>query len=369
MRRNALISGRSPRLDIRALAREAIDQAAAQPHRRSEILGTTAMQFAGLARDHQHVREAPMLRKLAAHFGAAAMVPEQPATVDDFEEQLVEQFQAVQEGYQGDLNQIARADAIHDQKQALLTPRVCIAPGSWGQGATLGRSGTFKFNPSQEDIRQGIAQSGTLAFWQGEPYEAQAITVDVNLLEYLGNPSGTDTGAAGPAPPEAHPFATVVYGSDGNVAEVKFDIGRGTRFTVVGSYVSVLCGMDPVTATSAQMTVGASIGAFAAPSTAPVFLTTYQALAIDEESSPIKIPAHAVQLFPILTSVSPPAGLVRLNFFPVGGAGGVPLAVLDFPVGTVNASPIPIPGDIGYMTIQNLTGIPARFRLPFQLSM
>lgn len=352
---------------------EVLRQAEQHPHRRSEILGQAALGLAARAQRPQHRAVAPQLRQLAEQLAAAALEPlpalDTPATLDDFYELLQERSEGHQE-QADDIDVIARAEEIHNERVAAHgAARVSIAPLSWGKGATLGRTGTFKFNPTSDEMAQGLKQSGTLAFWQGEPHEAQAITVDLAppvdfvptpLLSLPSGPApGPDTSSRG--------YGVVAYGSDGAITQVKFDAGFGARFTVVGSYVSIVAGMDsPLSgALSGTLSYTASIGAFAAPSAAPVFLTEYiDLLGNGGTTAPFQRPMHATQILPILTDAT--AGNAVLRFY---GQGGTTLLYqFAYPIGQL-LNPLPLPAEAQYLTLTNGTGGVANFRVPFQLSL
>lgn len=358
------MSGDPKHSQITALVKTAVRNAQREPARRSEILGKAAITFAGLAEDRRHIPEAPVLRQLAATFAEAAM---QPATTDDFHEQLEEYHAAYeQQGSASDLHNEARAEAVHDvsSEAARGAQRVSIAPVTWGKGATLGRQGTFKWAPTDQEIKDGVQQSGTLVMWQGEPHEACAITVDVGQV-FPATADGDDE-----HPANLRPYGRVAYGSDGTIGEVDFDIGCGTRFTVVGNYVSVVVGMIKPTAASRNnpsMTVGASIGAFAAPSTAPVTLTKYIDRVLENNISDyIPRPAKAVSMLPPMCNQS--AGTTVVGLYGIGG-GAAPLYKLTYQNGIPSSANVPLAGDVGLITVSNFSGLPARYRLIFQLAL
>lgn len=358
------MSGDPKHSQITALVKTAVRNAQREPARRSEILGKAAITFAGLAEDRRHIPEAPVLRQLAATFAEAAM---QPATTDDFHEQLEEYHAAYeQQGSVSDLHNEARADALHDvaSEAARGAQRVSIAPATWGKGATLGRSGTFKWAPAQQEIQDGIQQSGTLVMWQGEPHEACAITVDVGLV-YPVVKAENDADANG-----VRPYGRVAYGTDGSISEVDFDIGYGTRFTVVGNYVSVVVGMSKPfgDADNPSMTVGASIGTFAAPSVAPVTLTKYIDADVgpDQNSERIQRPVKAISMLPPLCNQS--TGTTVVDCFGAGG-GVTPLYRYTYQNGVPTSAPLPLAGDVGLISVGNLSGAFAQYRLIFQLAL
>lgn len=364
------VGTRSPgRLDdqaIRTYVETAIGAATAQPARRSEILGEAAMRLSSLAHHKDHAAAAPLLIELAEQFARAAMESETPATTDDFHELLEEQKAARDDGFSDDLNIRARSEATHDAGEKEVTPRVSIAPASWGKGATLGRSGTFRYAPTSQDVDAGIQQSATLAFWQGQPHESQALSIDLSLVA-LPMPIGVLPAPSPGIDVSARPYGIVTYGSDGAIVSVRFDAGFGTRFNVSGSYVSIVAGMQaPMTGVApGTLSFSASIGAFASPSQAPVTLTEYlDALPNGATSAPIQRPQHASQILPVLSSST--AGTALLTFYGQGAGGA--LLSFSYPIGQL-LQPIPLPSEVQYVTLKNLTGQAANFRLMFQLSL
>ena len=293
-----------------------------------------------------------------------------PPTVEDFQDLLQETAEAYEEvGGEGSdpMDLVARRRELHEERSPH-GPSVSIAPETFNEDATLGRSVNLKYQPTAAETMNGVKESDTVAFWQGQKKEAQALTVDVGALVPQRIPPGEDAGA----PHSARPFGTVVYGSDGNKISVNFDIGWGVRFTVVGNYVSVLASMAPPQTgrPAGIMTVGGSIGMFAAPSVAPVLFTEYvDELTNTDSSDFIPRPMHAVQLLPLLTDAL--LGTTQIDFFGFGGGAiaATQLYSIVFPSGTLGMSPIPLAGDVAFITITNNTGVLANYRLPFQLSM
>ncbi len=359
----------------------ALDLARRDPARRSEILGSTAIGLAARSQDPAHRESARVLRAIAERLAQASLAAAMPgpATRDDFEEAL-EDFDQAHGEQADDLSTLALANDLQDARTAALSPRVSIAPRTWGAGATLGRTGKFRFNPTEDDIRQGIHQSGTLAFWQGETHEAQAVTVDVGIPVGLEPPPVLQL-FFGIATPDvsSRSRGIISYGTDGAVTRVSFDASFGTRFTVTGNYVTVQIAMDPPKplALSGLMAFTASLGAFASPSVAPVYYTHYVdqlplglstdgnlSLAGIRNPPPIRRPSHAAFLLAVLSdSVS---GTARLEFYGQGCA--QILTTFIYPIGQVLA-PIPLPAEVQYIVLTNTTGQDANFRLVFQLAL
>ena len=360
---------------LQAQLASALRLAQQQPHRRSAILGQAAMQLAAKAQEPRHAKEAPVLRALADQIAEAAMAHLPRATMDDFEEQLQEFDQAHGE-FSSDIDVLARADDIHDAKKTERHgKRMSIAPLSWGAGATLGRSGVFKYGPSSDEIKSGVSQASTLAFWQGEPHETQAITVDLAPptggrpmpLQALPDPSG------GPVEVSTRPRGLISFGADGAITEVAVDAGFGVRLTVPGNYVTVQLAMDPprTGAVAGEMKFTGMLGAFAAPSAAPVMYTVF----LDDLGDgaitdgvngppPIQRPSHANYILPILSTAT--SGNVLLSFY---GQGGVQLlAQYIYPLGQI-LPPIPLSAQVQYIVVENGVGGVADFQIPFQLSL
>lgn len=371
----ALAKHLPPRLQ--AQLDQALRQAEAQPHRRSEILGSAAFELAARSAHPRHQKEAPVLRALAEQIAEAAMVnfALPAATMDDFQETLQEHAEA-HDQFSSDLDVLARADDIHDAKKTSRHGRrMSIAPLSWGAGATLGRTGTFKYGPTSDEVLSNIAQAGTLAFWQGEPHETQAITIDLAPppsgqpmpLQALPDPS------SGAIDVSTRPRGLISYGADGAITQVAVDAGFGTRLTVTGNYVTVQLSMDPPRTGSAagEMKFTGMLGAFASPSVAPVQYTVFlDALASGAITdgvngpSPIQRPSHANYILPILSTAT--SGNVILSFY---GQGGVDMvAQFIYPLGQL-LPPIPLSAQVQYITVENAVGGVADFAIPFQLSL
>lgn len=366
---HALAQRISPQLEAEVQA--ALQRAAREPHRRSEILGSAALGLAARSQHPRHAREAPVLRALAERIAQAAMVAEDlgPATRDDFQETL-EEFDQAHREFPGDMDVLARADDLHDLKTEGKGKRVSIAPLSWGAGATLGRSGQFKWDPSQDEIRSNIAQAATLAYWQGEPHEAQAIGVDLAPpANALGNPFTALPDPSLGIPETSARFRGIVsFGSDGAITRVPFDAGFGARFNLTGNYVAIQVAADPPQTgmVAGLMSYACSIGAFASPSVAPLFYTSYiDELPQGDVSAPIQRPVHATQILPILSNLL--GGNVLLKFY--GQGAQTVLNQFSYPIGQL-LNPIPLPAEVQYVTLTNTAALGAgNFRIPFQLSL
>ncbi len=254
--------------------------------------------------------------------------------------------------------------------------RVPLTPPSFNRTTTLGRTCNIKFGATSDEMLQGIKEQETVAYWQGDKTEAQAMAVDIGLVL---PPSPTFvTGLTNPR--DARGFALVEWGIDGyRQAQVAMDIGLGRRVAVIANYISVTVAMDQPGPgmQSAVVTYGAGITAFTSNTQAPVIRTRYID-AIDQSafSDLITIPLRAVQLLsPIVgdaTTGGPVApGALNINWFGYD-AQEIGQTLYDF---TLNApfNPQPVPPDAFAFRVQytggGMAAQPSNIRLPFQLSM
>jgi hypothetical protein len=366
------------------IAAQYIGAAQKHPVNRPEIFRTAAYKFMGLAQDPKNMRSAGTLAQIGLDFAAAA-TREQPVTMDDFTDLLRETQTAYDEVGDDPMDLVARRRDIHDARTPVTPGFTSIAPESFNKDATLGRSAVVVFVDAFPDvpppgggptraslIAQGITQSQNVAFWQGVKKEAQAMTVDVNLGFLPPLPPGFDS----PVPRlNVRPFGEVEFGSDGNRTKIKFDLSFGTRLTVVGNYIAVTVGANPPMffGTPAQclttpITVGASIGTFAAPSQSPLIYTAYvDALAPGAASALIPIPLKATQLLPIQSNLAL-TETYAIVFFDYGG--NIITNQFYTKVSNQNDEAIPITGDVAFIRVFNEAGATsAHFRLPFQLAM
>lgn len=342
-----------------------IGEAMANPKARPQIFRKAAYELMGLAQNPKNARVAKSLASIGMQFAEASRERQQRVPVmDDLADLMHETALAYQEVGDDPMDLVARRREIHDDRTPRVPGNVSIAPESFNRDATLGRSAEIKFNPTQEDIKAGILQSQNVAFWQGTKKEAQAFTVDANL----GAQPQIQLIDGGGIPLGARPYVELEYGSDGNRTKVKFDLGFGTRCTAVGNYCAVTLGMDNPGAgiDSATIKVGASIGAFAAPSQAPLISTIYLDLLDGPGNSDlIPLPLKSVLLLPIQTSLLV-GDHAELQFFDYGGNR---ITTVYYQQGyNVSLQPIPIPADAGFIRVHN-TDTTANFRLPFQLSL
>lgn len=348
---------------------------------RSEILRRGAATFAGMASDPKlngNAKVKHYLTKVGLEFAGASSEASR-ATTSDFTQLLRDTADAWNQlGPDAAFQASAAQDATAAQRGIAQTndpgmaPQVSIAPASWNIDATLGRSTTVKFAPSPDEITKGILQSQTVAFWQGIKREAQAMTVDVGTVL---QPNGVLLEESFPVQPRnsARAFALIQYGSDGNTQNAAtIDVGLGRRITVVGNYISVIVGMDPpgqhlgVDDISAPLTLGASIGAFAAPSATPPVRTIY---ANQVAAGALFPPAFAIPLrsvFLLRPIVSALGAVITVVF---SGFGGQTISIVGFTNTAAGAEfdPIPVPSDAFFVSV--FSSITADVRIPFQLSL
>ena len=341
---------------------------ASDPEHRREIFKKAAYTFMGLAQDKRNAPSSMKLAQIGADFALAAS-RERPAVMDDFVDLMQETHQTYQEVGYDQLDLIARRREIHDDRTKPDPGHISIAPSSFNHEATLGRNVQITGAPTQEQSAQGIVQEQNVAFWQGVKKEAQAMTVDVSLgfLASTNIAFNVDTGGA--LPINSRPYGIVEYGSDGNRQKATFDLSVGTRFTVVGNYIALSVGMNPPLTgeTTPVLTAGGSIGTFAAPSAAPVLLTTYvDNLASMTSTEFIPVPLRARLVLPVQTSGSV-GDNSQLSFYDIGGN----LVSQVFMQQAYNQplSPIPIPGDAALIRMYNAASGPRSFRIPWQLSL
>jgi hypothetical protein len=369
---------------VTKLAQAYIGQATRNPVAAPRILRTAAATFAGLSRNPMNAKRADKLQAIAFDFvNAAARAQaqkERPLTTDDFTDLLNETAEAYDESSDDPIETVARRREIH-QDRTTEAPHVSIAPASFNADATLGRSVTIQsfFGLTDDEINKlkqdGIVEQETVAFWQGVKRETQAMCVDVALV----NPPPPGRAVEIIAPENVRAFGVVEYGSDGNKTEVEFDIGQGQRFNVPGNYIAVrvkagvprienpaLGIPDP----TAPIVVGASIGPFAATSSAPLLCTRFiDFLAASVLSPFIPIPLKAVLLLPPQSDLA--AGeTATLEFYGWGG-GTTPITTAIYsPVVSLGSQfPIPIARDIAFVRVRNNGATLRNFRLVFQLSL
>lgn len=254
--------------------------------------------------------------------------------------------------------------------------RSAITPPSFNRTTTLGRSSNIKFGATSDEMVQGIKETETVAYWQGDKIEAQAMAVDVGLVL----PPAPTFVQGLVTPRDARAYALIEWGIDGyRQSSVEIDVGLGRRVYVTANYIAVTVGMDrpgpsmqPVT-----LTLGAGITAFAGGTQAPVIRTRYfDALAQNTFSDLRPIPIRAVQMLPPMvgdaTTGAPVAtGLLSMNFFGYD-AQQIVQWTFDLTTDAPFVSPQPLPPDAFAFRVNYTGGAPgaaSNIRVPFQLSL
>ena len=333
-----------------------VETAEAHPQQAGRVYSEAAARFRRAANDPRRGKFAPVLRDVADTFDAAA----RPAET---------QFAAADEaagggGASGGGSGLPPGGGEPPGGEEV---QVAVTPAS-AAGSLTGNTIRVKYAPTQEEINDGIQQQGNVLLWQDKKQKAQALTIDAGLIK------GETPAPLGSAYNSCRPYGIVEYGTDGYRNTVPFDIGFGTRFTVAGNYVSVSVGMDPPLAGFAQglMTLGASLGFYAAPSAAPVTRTAYcDNVAVGPGAFVDVIrPAKAVALLPpqSVWPIAPiPAWWLRFVDW-----GGTVAYELKFGPGDI-VCPITLTNDIARVLVYNVTpsvpGFTANLRLPFQLAL
>lgn len=346
---------------LQRICDDVIGEAEANPDHAPQIFANAANQFRSFAQRRENARIAASLAATANEFEALArfrqeLAEHKPGTVDDFTE--IEQEHALahaEVGHLDDLEIRARRNQIHEERHG--RPHVSIAPESVTEKTALGRQISVKFNPTDADKINNIVTNGTVLLWQGVSVEAQAFSVDAGVV----------SSPAFGSPVSCRPYGIITYGSDGFQMSYQFDVLQGVRMTGVGNYCSVLIGMAApgFSLESGVMSIGASLGFFAAPSQAPVTITSY----IDNYSSltppdPIVVPSRAKFLLPPQSSNT--FGTMHLDFLDISGLNV--LYSLEFANGGI-VSPIPLSNDFFAVRLTDPVATPGiNYRLVWMLS-
>jgi hypothetical protein len=353
---------------------------------RAEILRRGAVTFAGLASDPKvmkNQRAKDFLTRMGFEFAGAAadaqtQAFQQQPTTSDFTQLLRDTAEAWDQlgpeaaaMTDASLNAAAIQPPVANANNPGINPGVSIAPASFGgANVTLGRSVTVTYNPTPDQIANGIQQSQTVAFWQGTRQESQAMSIDIGTVLQPVPPEHFGVG------PDARLFATIQYGADGNTQNsATVDLGLGRRIIVVGNYISVIVGMDPprtdIVETAGVVTVGASIGTFAAPSRAPVTRTIYvDGLTTATPSGFLQIPVRAVRLYvPPISGAFFGAytGTLRISFYNLSGH-GISTWLYDYATGA-GLQDIIVPCDAFFFNISVSGSNADAIRFPFELSL
>jgi hypothetical protein len=354
-------------LALNRIIEDVIGAAESNPEAAAEIYADAAMKFRQHALRRENFESRGLLAAKANEFEALGVshvyrLPEQPTTVNDFDELEAEHAQAMREvGHLDDLEVRARRDRLQSVRTDKL--RMSITPESITDKTALGRQITVKYAPTQADKLINITDADTVVLWQGSKTEAQAFSVDVGVVT---SPAiGTQV--------SCRPYGIITYGSDGWQNSYRFDIGQGTRLTGVGNYCSVLVGMDApgFGLPSGQMTLGAGLGTFAATSLAPVTLTSYvegiRVVPDLNNNVDVVMPVKAKLLLP--PQCSDVNTLTQIDFYDIAGN---LLYSLQFLSGTI-VSPIPLSNDFAYVKVTRLSTssgpVYATYRLIWQLAL
>jgi len=343
-----------------------LEAARRNPEAAPTILAEASRRFRGYAKHPMNVRATKLLHAMADEFEAAAALSARGGelpTSDDMDEAVAETAAAYESTAGDDMDVEARRRQLHD----VVTdePRTNILPEVGDD--RIGNIATFKYQPTPAEIDNKIFETMTMALLQGTKEQAQAITVDVFVVN---QPPALTPGSGIFSSPRCRPYGVVQYGSDGATGSVRFDVGLGRRFTVGGNYVSLLLGMDQppgwttTNRNAGQMILGASLAFFAAPTAAPVMLTSYldtSLAALGTQTVPV--PAKAAFLLPPQSDNI--AGSTQIDFYDMAG---VLYYSLQFVNGTV-VSPIPLANDTVQVVVTNLGPGGARYRLMWQLAL
>lgn len=334
------------------------------PQTRGRILRQAAVEFGKLASDPRNREHREQLTAIGLEFaGAAAPMfqPQAPGLNHDAAVNI-RAMHALSNLYPEGLE---HADALGEGSSIpALSQRMSIQPATFTEETTLGRYATVKFQPSADEINQGITQLVTVAMWQGKKVESQAMTVDVGTVLVPQSPPTKGV--------FARPFASIQYGADGNIQNmVTIDVGLGKRVTVVGNYISVSVGMDapPPNQSALAMTIGATIGSFAAPTPAPTIRTVYcdglVAGAIFANSPQFAVPLRATRMFPPLLLADDTITITFLNIV------GIPISAwtCTYSATTRFQEPVVIPGEAFFIVAQVGQAANAFLRVPFELSL
>lgn len=265
----------------------------------------------------------------------------------------------------------------------------------------FGGKAIIKFNPTADEITNGIRAQNSLFVWESPDKQPHFITVDVGrIVNGYGAPAsnastapGTGGGGAGTFPTPSAPgspttflsyraTAQVVLGTPGTMQDPFYlDIGRGQRFSALASYVAVTAQAEPtpagtpagafsggVTYVPGSLGVYATLGVGFAPSLAPVTFTQYidvtnPGTATTGAAYTLPIPPRANFLLPLQSGDK--GGTSRLIFLDAGGR--VITTTQSFATGAI-ANPIALGEDYDAVIVRNEGAVFANYRLIYQLS-
>ena len=382
---------------------EVIARARANPSQASLIFADASEYFNRLAEDPRRSEQAPLYQMMAKEFASqSGNRSMRRVTKNDFDEGADEYAQAYEASVGDDMEAEARRRDIHEDADPQDANAVSIVPQSI-KVARIGNVVTLKYGATGETSEiitdvvdpatglvtgqtvtqvqssNSVMQETTALLWQGNKMEAQSVTIDIGVLaQAMQNTS-------------ARPYGIVTYGTDGITTSARFDIIAGTRFTVMGNYVSVLLGMEPPLQKfdeggdpldppeyydAGQMTFGASLAFFASPSVAPVTRTIYiDSLKTGKYSQLIPRPDKSTGILPPQSDLF--GSLAAIYSIDSRGVGSVNDNLPNntvykdvFNFGNV-ITPIPLAGDVAYLQVfnDNDAGNIANIRLMFQLAL
>jgi hypothetical protein len=351
------------RVSLDELVAELRAQVQAQPDRAHAIVQEYRSIFLKLASDPANAQQVRDLRILASDMKDLVPPPVLVYEPDQIMQEVAE-TEGPPTGYH-ELAALEEQNALHASHRTShhrnVNPRSFLV-------CRLGDQATVKFNPSPEDMAQGIKASAPVGFYVGTKPEAMALTVDLSIV---GAPTLTEANPPGGPKQSCRPYCDLQYGVDGFKTQgIRVDPGQ--RLTVVADFVSVAVGMRAPRAgdVSGVMSLGCMIGAFSGRTAAPVLYTEY----IDGLQSPpgtpttgtVPRPAKAnLLLSPQMSDVSGTAA-TSLDF--LDSAGDRIYGTPSFAPGAGNW-PIALTADVFYVRVNYLGASSSDYRLPFQLTL
>lgn len=208
-----------------------------------------------------------------------------------------------QSGAYNDMEDLANLDeAMRPGGSSGGAQPISIAPVDTMSRGVLGSAKQITYAPTQDQITAGIQQEQNVLQWQGNKFQTQAFTIDLDVtaLPYPFNLTApVNQDPALPVSVSSRPYAKILIGADGLQSQpVKVDLGLGLRLTGAGNFVSINVGMDPPAPgqNSALITCGARMGFFSAPSKQPVTLTNYIDALPAGEFQTIQRPVRAAEV-------------------------------------------------------------------------
>jgi len=274
---------------------------------------------------------------------------------------------------------------------------------------STGGKAIIKYNPTQDEIANGIRSEATLFSWESPDGQPHFVTVEVGrVVGGVGGPTQdgspgqtpiSNIGGAGggtfPAGLDAagNPYyyrasARILLGTPGTMQDAFFiDINRGQRFTACVSYVAVTAAMsstprseetgdviipNPLTGkafVSGSLVVYASLGVGFAPSLAPVLYTQY--IDLNSTDAPAGtytrfVPPRANRL---ISAQSTNGGApLKVEFGSPGADGFITPPFTNGEMGQFNGDGLSISGDGDLLELTSTSGVPAGYKLVYQIS-